>query len=147
MWLCSRLLGCIRSKMSQLTDTLAQFETALATASVEDLPLVAGRLESLKAVVWSRILQVSTTPQQVLTVHEAADLLRVSKSWLRQNTTIPRQRRPGSRIILFNRQDLQAFLDAGKVAESASIPEAPKDSTKGVDTALNPVYHRRASYR
>ena len=133
--------------MSIVVDTLAQLETALATASIDDLPLVAGRLESMKAVVWSRILQVSTIPQQLLTLREAADFLRVSKSWMHQNTTIPRQRRPGSRIILFDRHDLQAFLDAGKMTKSVSIPAASNEPAKGLDTTADNVYHRRASYR
>lgn len=133
----------------KLIDAITQLETALATASVDDLPLLAGRLESLRAVAWIRLLQVSTTPQQLLTLGEAADFLRVSKSWMHQNTSIPRQRRPGSRIYLFDRRDLEAFLKAGKaeMEETVPMPVAPNDSTKGVDTALNPVYHRRASYR
>ncbi len=133
--------------MNKLSDTLEQIERDIAAVALTDLPLVAGRLESLKVVVWSRLLQASTSPQQLLTLREAACFLRVSKSWMHQNTTIPRQRRPGSRIILFNRRDLQAFLDAGKVAESAPIPKILKEATKGLDTTSIPAYHRRELYR
>lgn len=87
-----------------------------------------------------------------LTLDEAAAFLRMSKSTLYQNRTIPRYRRPGSRVLLFDQDELEAWLRTGRIEP---IPPADLDPTAShalvaaaaLDTASGPVYHRNPRYR
>ena len=91
------------------------------------------------------------------TLAEAAQFLRMSKSTLYQRKDIPRYRRPGSRVMLFDQDELEAWLKQGRMG---GIIEAPVISSElqetqtrsescveGVDISAPRVYHRNAQYR
>ncbi|QPD02622.1 MAG: hypothetical protein Nkreftii_000396 [Candidatus Nitrospira kreftii] len=89
-----------------------------------------------------------------LNLQEAAQFLRMSKSSLYQRKDIPRYRRPGSRVMLFDQDELEAWLKQGRVVEvKASTPQAiaatngPERSLGIVDISSPPIYHRSARYR
>jgi predicted DNA-binding transcriptional regulator AlpA len=89
-----------------------------------------------------------------LNLQEAAQFLRMSKSSLYQRKDIPRYRRPGSRVMLFDQDELEAWLKQGRVVEAkASTPQAiaatngPEGSLAIVDISASPIYHRSARYR
>ena len=57
-----------------------------------------------------------------MTLAEAASFLRMSRSNLYQRKDIPRYRRPGSRVILFDQDELEAWLKQGRdIPEVATI--------------------------
>jgi len=91
-----------------------------------------------------------------LTVAEAAEFLRLSRSSLYQRKDIPRYRRPGSRVILFDQEELEAWLRQGRISgngevDSASSPAIMDPPDHGrrdvVDISQPAVYHRSARYR
>jgi predicted DNA-binding transcriptional regulator AlpA len=92
-----------------------------------------------------------------LTLAEAAHFLRMSRSSLYQRKDIPRYRRPGSRIILFDQDELESWLKQGRVGgveESAietSGPVAGQEALEVgagvVDISTPRVYHRVVKYR
>ena len=55
-----------------------------------------------------------------LNLQEAAHFLRMSKSSLYQRKDIPRYRRPGSRTLLFDQDELEAWVMTGRI-DSMSI--------------------------
>ena len=89
-----------------------------------------------------------------LTLTEAAQFLRMSRSCLYQRKDIPRYRRPGSRVMLFDQDELEAWLKQGRVAFEAD--PAPQMQATGellesgmgiVDISTQRVYHRSTRYR
>ena len=100
-----------------------------------------------------------------LTLKEAAQFLRMSNSSLYQRKDIPRFRRPGSRTLLFDQDELETWLRTGRL-ESASVAEltvsysqSTSSSNTGPYSAPNivasdsldiqtaGVYHRNPRYR
>jgi len=100
-----------------------------------------------------------------LTLHEAAQFLRMSRSSLYQRKDIPRYRRPGSRALLFDQDELEAWVRTGRIEPSpitgsAAIPLAPSTSSierpvalravpanDALDIPALAVYHRNSRYR
>ncbi len=90
-----------------------------------------------------------------LTVAEAAEFLRMSKSSLYQRKDIPRYRRPGSRVILFDQDELETWLKSEPVAPlspGASIrklasAEQEPSLVDVMDIARRSPYHRNLKYR
>ena len=66
------------------------------------------------------------------TIKEAADFLRVSKSWLYQHKEVPRYKLPDSPLILFDQAELEAWA---------------KSRRDAVDSTGQEVYHRNPLYR
>lgn len=93
---------------------------------------------------------------RLLTVKEAAQFLRMSQSTLYQRQDIPRYRRPGSRVMLFDQDELEAWLRQGRMGKSidgALLPEPQmvqshaESRPEVMDIQVGPVYHRNARYR
>jgi predicted DNA-binding transcriptional regulator AlpA len=91
---------------------------------------------------------------KLLTLAEAAQFFRMSRSSLYQRKDIPRYRPPGSRVILFDQDELEAWLKQGRVAvQDAPVPgrqattESPEAGAGIVDISAQRVYHRNARYR
>lgn len=92
-----------------------------------------------------------------LTLAEAAQFLRMSRSSLYQRKDIPRYRRPGSRVMLFDQDELEAWLQQGRIeanggggeslAHQDSHNSAPKACAGPVDISRSGVYHRSPRYR
>lgn len=89
-----------------------------------------------------------------LTLMEAAQFLRMSRSSLYQRKDIPRYRRPGSRVMLFDQEELEVWLKQGRVvaekqpALQSMMPDTLPAADPGiVDISVPPVYHRSARYR
>lgn len=100
-----------------------------------------------------------------LNLQEAAQFLRMSKSSLYQRKDIPRFRRPGSRALLFDQDELETWLRTGRVelvpsSDSAIDPivstRIPSDNPVGtgvlssndtLDIHGSGVYHRNPCYR
>lgn len=81
----------------------------------------------------------------------------MSRSSLYQRRDIPRYRRPGSRVFLFDQDELEAWLKTGRIGgiEETTIErtETPELHQTGegrvgvVDFSTPRVYHRSARYR
>ena len=94
---------------------------------------------------------------KLLTLPEAARYLRMSRSSLYQRKDIPRYRRPGSRVVLFDQEELEAWLKQGRtlVRDACSSVSQPKrqqvysgeTSKKVLEIGGDTVYHRNARYR
>jgi len=91
---------------------------------------------------------------KLLTLAEAAVLLRMSRSSLYQRKDVPRYRRPGSRVLLFDKDELEAWLKQGRIGgqdetsiEMTSTPELSEVDAGVVDMSSRHVYHRSARYR
>ncbi|MEO6111348.1 MAG: helix-turn-helix domain-containing protein [Nitrospiraceae bacterium] len=95
-----------------------------------------------------------------LTLAEAAHFLRMSRSTLYQRKDIPRYRRPGSRVMLFDQDELETWLKQGRLGdhdepnleiETAELHQATKQMAVNgagvVDISQPPVYHRRHLYK
>ena len=91
-----------------------------------------------------------------LTLAEAAQFLRMSKSNLYQRRDIPRYRRPGSRVILFDENELEVWLKQGRIGSldktamersQTTDLHAPESKSIVVDMSPQSVYHRNARYR
>ncbi|RPH81295.1 MAG: DNA-binding protein [Nitrospiraceae bacterium] len=92
-----------------------------------------------------------------LTLAEAAQFLRMSRSSLYQRKDIPRYRRPGSRVMLFDQDELEAWLKGGRIeVHDPSALEMPKTiephqareiEMSVVAISSGPVYHRNGRYR
>ena len=92
-----------------------------------------------------------------LTLTEAAQFLRMSRSSLYQRKDIPRYRRPGSRVMLFDQDELEAWLRQGRIggvgetaiekSEAIEVPQVAAGSAAVVDISSPRVYHRSAQYR
>ena len=81
---------------------------------------------------------------EVMTLEEAADYLRLSKSTLYQRKDIPRHRLPRSREVRFFKQELIAWLKSGTGGIQPSVSETVNTP---LDMAPSTVYHRNARYR
>ena len=106
-----------------------------------------------------------TSEREILTIDEAADLLRLSRSTMYQRKDIPRYRRPGSRALLFDQDELEMWLKTGRVEfESVAAPAvSPSQSalhsntgpisvpnisaSDALDIQNAGVYHRNPLYR
>ncbi|MDR4470392.1 MAG: helix-turn-helix domain-containing protein [Nitrospira sp.] len=94
---------------------------------------------------------------RLLTLGEAAQFLRMSRSSLYQRKDIPRYRRPGSRVMLFDQDELEAWLRQGRIeriTEGSDIircgePQHSQDESQvsTMDIPAGRVYHRNARYR
>lgn len=92
-----------------------------------------------------------------LTLAEAAQFLRMSRSCLYQRKDIPRYRRPGSRVMLFDQDELEAWLKQGRMGEvsetvmemceASDVPQVVGGGADVVDISSPRVYHRSARYR
>ncbi len=92
-----------------------------------------------------------------LSLAEAAQFLRMSRSSLYQRKDIPRYRRPGSRVILFDQDELETWLKQGRIdgAEQDPFTQTVKpeseivaaNSASILDFPSERVYHRNALYR
>lgn len=92
-----------------------------------------------------------------LTLAEAAQFLRMSRSSLYQRKDIPRYRRPGSRVMLFDQDELEVWLKGGRIdlceASALEMPAAIESrpahemGVSVVDISSGPVYHRNGRYR
>jgi predicted DNA-binding transcriptional regulator AlpA len=91
-----------------------------------------------------------------LTLAEAAHFLRMSRSSLYQRKDIPRYRRPASRVILFDQDELEAWLKQGRIDGSeptleipatTEVHQAAEVAAGVVDISSQRVYHRHARYR
>jgi hypothetical protein len=78
----------------------------------------------------------------------------MSCSNLYQRKDIPRYRRPGSRVLLFDQEELEVWMKQGRVVvENHPTPQAKTSDTFAekdpgvVDISLPRVYHRSARYR
>ena len=81
-----------------------------------------------------------------LTLAEAAQFLRMSRSTLYQRRDIPPYRRPGSRVVLFDQDELEAWLRTGRIGDAEETMGEKAESTL-VDFPHPKIYHRRATYR
>jgi predicted DNA-binding transcriptional regulator AlpA len=90
-----------------------------------------------------------------LTLAETAQFLRMSRSSLYQRKDIPRYRRPGSRVMLFDQDELEVWLKQGRIGGSQPTLEKPTTELGQlaevpagvVDISSRHVYHRSARYR
>lgn len=92
-----------------------------------------------------------------LNLQEAAKFLRMSRSSLYQRKDIPRYRRPGSRVMLFDQEELEAWLKQGRIggvgeatfekSEAIEVPQVAAGRADVVDIQTGRVYHRSARYR
>ena len=91
-----------------------------------------------------------------LTLTESAQFLRMSRSNLYQRKDIPRYRRPGSRVLLFDQDELEVWLKQGRVDSNReiapklptlSLAQAPEAAADAVDIHCAGVYHRNPRYR
>lgn len=92
-----------------------------------------------------------------LTLAEAAQFLRMSRSSLYQRKDIPRYRRPGSRVMLFDQDELEVWLKQGRIggvnetafekSEAIEDSRVAEGSADVMDIPSPRVYHRSAQYR
>jgi excisionase family DNA binding protein len=89
------------------------------------------------------------TPE-IMTLEEAAEFLRVSRSTLYQRADIPRHRMPGSREFRYLRSELLAWLKGELTAPAKAEDEHEATEQKPVlklAAESKPVYHRSSRYR
>ena len=79
-----------------------------------------------------------------MTLSEAADYLRLSRSSLYQRKDIPRYRIPGSRQVRFLRHELIRWLK-GETPEPSMVQASEVQKT--LDSRSSTVYHRNPNYR
>jgi excisionase family DNA binding protein len=94
---------------------------------------------------------------KLLTLPEAARYLRMSRSSLYQRKDIPRYRRPGSRVVLFDQEELETWLKQGRPSVGDAFLRESQvkrqqaysgETSKGVlAIGADTVYHRNARYR
>lgn len=100
-----------------------------------------------------------------LTLQEAAQFLRMSRSSLYQRKDIPRYRRPGSRALLFDQDELEAWVRTGRIEPAPLAGSAagvlrtisgPRErpsalhavpASADLDIQAAAVYHRNSRYR
>jgi len=80
---------------------------------------------------------------KVLTLLEAAEYLRVSRSWLYQRKDVPRHQIPGSRSIRFFEEELALWLKGHDAHESAS-PGTPETHANGLASLQSAGYYRKS---
>jgi predicted DNA-binding transcriptional regulator AlpA len=94
---------------------------------------------------------------KLLTLAEAALFLKMSRSSLYQRKDIPRYRRPGSRVMLFDQDELESWLKQGRISgfdetaieksETTEVRHAPEVGVGSMDISSRRVYHRNGRYR
>ena len=85
---------------------------------------------------------------KLLTLEEAAEFLRMSRSNLYQRKDIPRYRRPGSRVLLFDQEELEAWLKAGRIDQTQkNEPSGNEQADQKLDFNSSTVYHRNPLYQ
>lgn len=91
---------------------------------------------------------------KLLTMTEAAHFLRMSRSSLYQRKDIPRYRRPGSRVMLFDQYELETWMKQGRmvmedqpVSPITAVDVASATEKGAVDISAPHVYHRSTRYR
>lgn len=92
---------------------------------------------------------------KLLTVTEAAYFLRMSRSSLYQRKDIPRYRRPGSRVMLFDLDELETWLRQGRMGgevhtsnpKTITSEPATVEAEAVVEILAKRVYHRCGLYR
>jgi predicted DNA-binding transcriptional regulator AlpA len=105
-------------------------------------PLESIKTESYRATISSEGLEV-------MTLEEAAQFLRFSRSTMYQRHDIPRHRVPGSTAIRYLRSELLSWLKGDYAARSPTEGAEPvhAQSEVGMDIGHKPLYHRNARYR
>lgn len=79
----------------------------------------------------------------------------MSRSSLYQRKDIPRYRRPGSRVMLFDQDELETWLKQGRIDGSEptlempamGLRQTPEVAAEVVDISSQRVYHRNGCYR
>lgn len=85
----------------------------------------------------------------------------MSRSSLYQRKDIPRYRRPGSRVMMFDQDELETWLKQGRISDqseptfespdTAELHQITEQVTEGVagvvDISPQRIYHRNAQYR
>lgn len=86
---------------------------------------------------------------EVMTLEEAAEFLRFSRSTLYQRHDIPRHRVPGSTALRYLRSELLSWLKGEYVVPSSTEGVGPGHAQPEVnmDIGQKPIYHRNARYR
>ena len=85
---------------------------------------------------------------KLLTLEEAAEFLRMSRSNLYQRKDIPRYRRPGSRVLIFDQEELEAWIKAGRIDQTQkNEPRANEQADQKLDFNSATVYHRNLLYQ
>lgn len=89
-----------------------------------------------------------------LTLAEAARFLRMSRSNLYQRKDIPRYRRPGSRALLFDQDELEAWIKQGRmdceegdIGQKSTGVNTDQAEVTAVAIPQHTVYHRNPRYR
>ena len=90
--------------------------------------------------------------REVMTLPEAADFLRFSRSTMHQRRDIPRHPVPGSRQIRYLRSELLAWLKGeltgnSVMEDTVGLSVTALQETSGLDIANRRVYHRNGRYR
>lgn len=88
--------------------------------------------------------------REVMTLAEAADFLRFSRSTLHQRRDIPQHSVPGSRQKRYLRSELLAWLKGEFTEKSGSGPAGPSAGSQqvsAIDICHERVYHRNGRYR
>jgi excisionase family DNA binding protein len=86
--------------------------------------------------------------REIMTLEEAADFLRVSRSTLYQRRDIPRHPMPGSRQYRYLRSELVAWLKGEIVTVDVDKSSEETDqSTTALEVQYRPIYHRNPRYR
>jgi len=85
---------------------------------------------------------------KLLNLKEAAEFLRMSPSNLYQRKDIPRYRRPGSRVLLFDQEELEAWLKTGQIDQTQKHePKEIEQADQKLDFNSATVYHRNPLYQ
>ncbi len=90
--------------------------------------------------------------REVMTLAEAADFLRFSRSTIYQRHDLPRHRLPGSRQIRFLRSELLAWMKGDPIGKSVMekterVSVSEPQEAQVVDIAREHIYHRNTRYR
>ena len=86
--------------------------------------------------------------REIMTLEEAADFLRVSRSTLYQRRDIPHHHMPGSRQYRYLRSELLAWLKDGTRCVAELSPRKVSDQQAiPLEVVNKPLYHRNPRYR
>ncbi|TKB80110.1 MAG: helix-turn-helix domain-containing protein [Nitrospira sp.] len=75
-----------------------------------------------------------------MNLQEAAQFLRMSKSSLYQRKDIPRYRRPGSRALLFDQDELEVWVKTGRIEPASITVLAGAPHHQYPDASDNPIH-------
>ena len=102
-----------------LQTAMAVIESAIATATPADCPVLVGELERLKAAVWTRMMQPSapamaTAPTQqnghYLTVDQVVERFNVTAKWLYWHKKQMPHSQPSRKCLLFPEQAITKWF-------------------------------------